>query len=249
MEKYKVLIVEDELIVAEDLKEILQQASYEVIGIATNDVEAMQLLQQKVIPDVILVDISIKGKKDGIQLIREIQAQQAIPFIYITSFSTRAVLEKAKHTQPYGYIVKPYKAQDVLIAIELAIFNAAAGHFKGIPVSQNLPEGKNNLLKDHLFIRDKGMLVKIKFSDILFLEAESNYTTIHLANAKYTLRSTLKNAEEQLPSERFFRIHKSFIINLAEITKVDCFQVIIGKTSLPVGRVYHEELMKKLTIF
>lgn len=248
MEKYKVLIIEDELIVAEDLKEILENAAYEVTGIAMNDLEAMQLMEQAV-PDIILVDIAIKGKKDGIQLIREIREQYLIPFIYITSFSTRAVLEKAKLTQPYGYIVKPYKAQDVLIAIEIAISNAAAEHFKGTPGPLTVPIKEDDLLKDHLFIRDKGMLVKIKFSDILYLEAESNYTTIHLATSKYTLRSTLKNAEEQLPSERFFRIHKSFIINLAEISKVDCFQVIIGKTSLPVGRIYHEELMKKLTIF
>jgi DNA-binding LytR/AlgR family response regulator len=248
MEKYKVLIIEDELIVAEDLKEILENAAHEVIGIATNDEEAMTILEGAV-PDIMLVDISIKGKRDGIQLVSAVREKFAVPFIYITSHATRAVIEKAKLTQPYGYIVKPYREQDVLIAVELAIANAAAEQLKqGQSFHAELLK-EQNPLKDHLFIRDKGMLIKIKFSDILFLEAESNYTTVHLIHTKYTLRSTLKNAEEQLPADRFFRIHKSFIINLQEISKLDSSQVIIGKTSLPIGRIYQEELMKKLTIF
>lgn len=247
MEKYKVLIIEDELIVAEDLKEILERASYEVIGIAVDQEETARLLETH-LPDLLLVDISIKGKTDGIQLASRIRDQYLIPFIYITSYATRSVIEQAKLTQPAAYIVKPYKEQDVLIAVELAISNAEALQFKKTANQENHGNEKDPL-KDHLFIRDKGMLVKIKFSDILFLEAESNYTTLHLANTRYTLRSTLKNAEEQLPPERFFRIHKSFIINLQEIDKVDSSQVIIGKTSLPIGRAYQEELMKKLTIF
>jgi DNA-binding LytR/AlgR family response regulator len=199
-------------------------------------------------PDIVLMDISIKGNMDGIQLANTIREQFDLPFIYITSYTTKSILERAKLTKPYGYVVKPYKEQDLLITVELALSNVAGDKLKqkqtGIP-----DKAKNQLLADHLFIRDKGGLLKIKFSDILFLEADSNYTSIHLSTTKYTLRSTLKNAEDQLPVERFFRIHKSFIINLQEITKIDSSTVIIGKTALPIGRIYLEPLMKKLTIF
>lgn len=248
METFKVLIVEDELIIAEDLKEILEGASYEVIGIATSWEETARALQTA-LPDVLLIDISIKGNVDGVQVANMIRERFNLPFIYITSYTTKSVIERAKLTKPYGYIIKPYKEQDVLISVELALSNFAIDKLKQnsafTPDSQ-----KNHVLKDdHLFIRDKGGLVKIKFSDILFLEADGNYTIIHLAGSKYMLRSTLKSAESQLPAERFFRIHKSYIINLQEITKIDSSLVSVGKVALPIGRAYQEPLMKRLTIF
>lgn len=246
MEKFKVLIIEDELIIAEDLKEILENAFYEVVAIAASSEETLRVLQT-VVPDIALIDVSIKGSVDGIQLANMIHERFDFPFIYITSYTTKSVIERAKLTKPYGYIVKPYKEHDVLISVELALSNAAIDKLKQAPiptVAQN-----QTITTEHLFIRDKGGLLKVRFSDILFLEADGNYTTIQLANAKYTLRSTLKNAEEQLPTERFFRIHKSYIINLQEITKIDSSIVVVGKTPLPIGRAYQELLMKKLTIF
>jgi DNA-binding LytR/AlgR family response regulator len=248
METFKVLIIEDELIIAEDLKEILEQAAYEVIGMTTSWEDTLPILQEG-LPDILLIDISIKGNIDGIQLANMIRERFNLPFIYITSYTTKPVIERAKLTKPYGYIVKPYKEQDVLISLELALSNFAIDNLKqnSAFTSDNL---KEHVLKDdHLFIRDKGGLIKIKFSDILFLEADSNYTIIHLAGSKYMLRSTLKSAEEQLPSERFFRIHKSYIINLQEITKIDSSMVSIGKITLPIGRIYQEPLMQRLTIF
>src|SRR3954464_1158463 len=116
MEKYKVLIVEDELIIAEDIKDILEHASYEVIGMAASGKEAIQLVSE-VMPDILLIDISIKGNMDGIQLANTIREQFNLPFIYITSYTNKSILERAKLTKPYGYIVKPYKEQDVLIAV------------------------------------------------------------------------------------------------------------------------------------
>jgi DNA-binding LytR/AlgR family response regulator len=248
METFKILIIEDELIIAEDLKEILEQAAHEVIGIATSWEETLPVLQ-KGLPDIFLIDISIKGDVDGIQLANMIRERFNLPFIYITSYTTKSVIERAKLTNPYGYIVKPYKEQDVLIAVELALSNFSTDKLK-----QNLTFAgdsiKNQpLTDDHLFIRDKGSLIKIKFSDILFLEADGNYTTIHLPASRYMLRSTLKSAEDQLPPERFFRIHKSYIINLQQITKIDSSMVSVGKVALPIGRSYQEPLMKRLTIF
>ena len=247
MEKFKVIIIEDELIIAEDIKDILEQASYEVIGIAASGKEAIQLLQQE-LPDILLVDISIKGDMDGIQVANTIREQFHLPFIYITSYTNKSILERAKLTKPFGYIVKPYKEQDVLIAVELALSNAASESIKSDNLLSSI-KTKVQPMDDHLFIRDKGGLLKIKFSDILYLEADGNYTTIHLAAHKYTLRSTLKNAEDQLPTDRFFRIHKSYIINLQEITKIDSSAVVVGKSLLPIGRIYQEPLMKRLTIF
>ncbi|HSH66304.1 MAG TPA: LytTR family transcriptional regulator DNA-binding domain-containing protein [Bacteroidia bacterium] len=247
MEKFKVVIVEDELIIAEDIKEILETASYEIIGIAASAEEALQLFNT-ILPDIVLVDVSIKGNVDGIQLATIMREKFNFPFIYITSYTNKSVIERAKLTKPYGYLVKPYKEQDVLIAVELALSNSTMDKLKQTSVNQS-NSVSNTVSDDHLFIRDKGGLLKIKFADILFLEADGNYTTIHLLNTKYTLRSTLKNAEEQLPKERFFRIHKSYIINLHEITKIDSSMVVVGKTALPIGRAYQDALMKRLTIF
>jgi DNA-binding LytR/AlgR family response regulator len=248
METFKVLIIEDELIIAEDLKEILEQAAYEVIGMTASWEETLQVLK-KGLPDILLIDISIKGNVDGIQLANMIRERFNLPFIYITSYTTKPVIERAKLTKPYGYIVKPYKEQDVLIAVDLALSNFTMDKLKQYPTFTADSAKNQSLTDDHLFIRDKGGLVKIKFSDILFLEADGNYTTIHLPGSRYMLRSTLKSAEDQLPPERFFRIHKSYIINLQQITKIDSSMVSVGKVALPIGRSYQEPLMKRLTIF
>lgn len=116
----KILIVEDEFIIADVLNSILTAAGYEVCGIADNVNEALELLAQYR-PEFVLLDIYLKGKLTGIDLAHRL-SQQNIPFIYISANSNQKVLEAAKVTNPYGFVIKPFREKDVLLALDIALY-------------------------------------------------------------------------------------------------------------------------------
>ncbi|OJX01323.1 MAG: hypothetical protein BGO70_16290 [Bacteroidetes bacterium 43-93] len=113
-----ILIVEDEFIVANNLKIILQQAGYSVVGIAASVTDANSLIAGNKV-DIVLLDIHLKGKLTGIDLAHQLK-EKHIPFVYLSANSDRNILDQAKITEPYGFLVKPYREKDVLIALEIA---------------------------------------------------------------------------------------------------------------------------------
>ncbi|HRI61980.1 MAG TPA: response regulator, partial [Saprospiraceae bacterium] len=107
----KILIVEDEFIVANDLSLMLRRAGYSVCGIADSVSEARDIVSREN-PDLVLLDIQLKGRLTGIDLAQELKEQQ-IAFVYLSALSSRSILESAKTTQPYGFLVKPFREKDI----------------------------------------------------------------------------------------------------------------------------------------
>ncbi|MDN3582397.1 sigma 54-interacting transcriptional regulator [Mucilaginibacter flavus] len=120
MYKKKILIVEDEFIIADVLSNILKTAGYEVCAIADSVQEALDMLAQFE-PEFVLLDIYLKGKLTGIDLAHRL-TEKNIPFIYISANSNQKVLEAAKVTNPYGFVIKPFREKDVLIALDIAVY-------------------------------------------------------------------------------------------------------------------------------
>ncbi len=118
--KKRILIVEDQFIEAHDLQLILENAGYEVYGIARSVAQALELIEEEK-PDLVFLDIFLKGNETGIDLAKKLK-ENHIGFIYISANSSRAILDEAKKTQPYGFIVKPFREQDVLITLEIACY-------------------------------------------------------------------------------------------------------------------------------
>ena len=114
----KILIVEDEFIVANNLQMILEEAGYTITGVAASAREAQEYIQQYK-PDLVLLDIKLKGKLSGIDIARELKAGH-IPFIYLSAYANQTILEEAKTTEPYGFLVKPVREKDLLVALEIA---------------------------------------------------------------------------------------------------------------------------------
>lgn len=117
----KIIIVEDEALIAAELKSTLQLLGHRVVGHAMNGDKALDLFARED-ADLILLDINIKGTLNGIDLAKVIRKKYSVPFIYLTSFSDKTTLDQAKDTLPYGYIVKPFTDNDLKVNIELAIF-------------------------------------------------------------------------------------------------------------------------------
>lgn len=122
MSNFKILIVEDEVLIAEDLKDSLEELGYDVCSVCYNSEKAVKELY-RCQPDLALLDITIRGSQNGIDLGNIINKNHEIPFIYLTSHSDKATLDRAKVTRPYGYIVKPFKDSDLSSSIQIALFN------------------------------------------------------------------------------------------------------------------------------
>ena len=116
------MIVEDEIIVAKDIQRILKKLGYEAFDPFSQGKKALDAIE-KLCPDLILLDINLKGSElDGIQVAEQIHQSYQIPFIFLTAFSDKPTLEKAKLTEPYGYIIKPFEEDDIRTAIEVAYY-------------------------------------------------------------------------------------------------------------------------------
>ena len=225
----KILILEDQLIIARDLKGILQSLGYAVVGMVTSVKKAEEILRQQPV-DLILLDIIVQGDEDGIDLAQKIREQYHIPFIFITSHSDPNTLERAKNSEPYGYLLKPFEDDDVRVAIDMALYNFHK------QTSQPTAELETELLiTDSLFIKDRGAFKKLYFEDIHYIKADSNYCHVKTADREYTLRSTLKDFDGKLPSF-FLRVHKSYIANIQRIDRLDATHIVINGNELPINR-------------
>jgi PAS domain S-box-containing protein len=121
MSKIKILVVEDESIVAKDIQNTLIRLGYDVPATASNAVSAYQKLDD-IQPDLVFLDIKLKGDIDGIQIAEKIKNTYDIPVIFLTSFVDKGTLDRAKVTEPYGYIVKPFNESDLQSTVEMALY-------------------------------------------------------------------------------------------------------------------------------
>jgi len=116
----KILIVEDEFIVADDVQLTLERGGYEVCGIATSVLEAREMVEKKK-PSLVLLDIYLKGQLSGIELAKELK-EKTIAFVYLSANSNQKILEAAKATEPYGFLVKPFREKDLLVTLDVAFY-------------------------------------------------------------------------------------------------------------------------------
>ena len=238
---YKVLIVEDEMIIAANISLQLTNLGYEVTGIIPRGEEVLSHIEYN-LPDIILMDINLKGDLDGIEIAGFIQISYKIPIIFLTANADEAHFNRAKATNPYGFISKPFKKLDLQRAIELTIIRIQEEQTIEKGVELNADE--TFILSDCIFVRNHDKMVKVFISDILYIEAERNYCKIHCKDKEHLLVMTLKDVEEKLTSKNFLRIHRSFIVNITHIDEIATSHVVIAKKAIPLSA----ELKKKLLL-
>jgi DNA-binding LytR/AlgR family response regulator len=251
MEKLNIFIVEDESIVAKDIQNSLTKLGYNVVGTANNGLDAIEKITQ-LMPDLVLMDIMIKGDLTGIEVSERIKEHMSVPVIFLTAYADEGTLARAKITEPYGYIIKPFKEIDLHSTIEMAVYKheKEAELLKERDFLYSLVESKDEKLSDILFVKSNSRLVKIHLKDIYFAEALKDYVIINTEFARYTVHSTMRELEKKLNTVDFARVHRSFIARLDKIQSIDSQNVIMEneKKTIPVGASYKEELMQKLNM-
>jgi DNA-binding LytR/AlgR family response regulator len=239
---FRVLIVEDEPIIARDVSYMLEDLSYEVASIIHEAKEVLPFLKREPV-DLILLDINLEDELTGIDLGHLIKQRYDIPFIYLTSYSDSATLERAKVTQPYGYLVKPIDIRNLKSTISIARYN-----YQSKLIEQD--EKKDDFwLESEFFIRHKGELVRINVANILFAEANDNYTHLYTSEQKFLVSTTLKKVEEKLSVFNFCRVHRSYLINIRHIDKIFQDDVYLKQHRVPISRKYKDDLFDKITTF
>ncbi len=243
MTPLKIAIVEDEMITAESIKDMLEDLGYEVTGIYIRATKALEaILRDK--PDLALLDINLKGEETGIWLAEELKMKYNIPYVFLTSYGDKATIEMATETNPYGYLLKPIEKQHLFASIEVAIKK-----FGELNAKEELPEFEGAVLKDALFIKDEYLLVKVQFQDIHFVKANGNYLEVQTESKKHLIKGTLSSFLEILPRDIFFQSHRSYLLNIEKIEALGGNYVKMGKTDIPITPQNKEELMNQLNLY
>ncbi len=240
----KILIVEDEMIIAANISLQLSEMGYEVSGIVSRGEDALTYIKQN-LPDIVLIDIQLKGEWDGIDTALKMQEFQSnLAIIYLTANADEANFNRAKVTHPYAFIPKPFKKLDLQRSIELTVNQLKCN----IATSSGEPSNENSttVLKDCLFVRHQENMVKVDIKAIRYIEAERNYCRIFSTEKDYLLVSTLKEMEKKLPQKHFLRIHRSYIVNLSRIDEIANTHVVISRKAIPMARGMRQELLKRL---
>lgn len=240
----RIAVVEDEMIIGAKISMQLTTLGYEVTGILSRGEEVLQHVEESK-PDIVLLDIHLKGKLDGIETGTLLKQRFDIPIIYLTANSDEATFNRAKATKPYAFISKPFKQLDLQRAIELTISRLAEP--EGYTATeQNSDNEQPYILGDRIFVRHKDKMVKIMLVDILYIEADRNYSRIFTKAKEFLLSITLKSIEEKLTEQVFQRVHRSYIVNLSQIEEVSEDHLNVSGVGIPLSSAYKESLLQKL---
>jgi hypothetical protein len=373
MSKTRILVVEDESIVAKDIQRTLEKLGYEVPATASSAASAFEKLEE-IEPDLVFLDVKLKGEQDGVHIAEHIKDRYDIPVIFLTSFVDQDTIDRAKVTEPYGYLVKPFNEGDLKTTVEMALFkfskdrelrmseqrlSNALGKIENavFVTDQNLrlnyinekalticgglsgmdsvgldiysligieKEGGVSITKDDLksilirdnvftlsnayviikkdnsnilcnitasavrdekdnflgaaivvtdasestspattqaspstimdnqvvqnsfFVKKGSMLVKVYLDNVQWIQAMDNYVIIQTNTDQFIIHSTMKDVEMKLPSSKFLRVHRSYIIPLEKITVLDENSVLIGDKTIPIGKSYKDVFMSRL---
>jgi DNA-binding LytR/AlgR family response regulator len=244
MSKMRILIIEDDVIYATKLEIFLLELGYEVISVVDTISEGIKQFYATN-PDVLIIDISLEGKYDGIKLAEKINSDQvnAKPFIFLTASEDNETFLKAKMTSPSAFLLKPFEKKSLQFAIEIAFQN-----FSNNAQPKNTSLDSTIFVKDNIFIKKDKRIIKISISDVLYIKVEAKYSMIYTISESYILRISLKEILSLITTEYIIRVHRKFLVNSNKIAEFDLENnvMIVGDKHIPIGSSYKKWVIDKL---
>jgi DNA-binding LytR/AlgR family response regulator len=226
------MIVDDTPLAREMLKDLLSSYdSLELVAECEDTFQAKKVLDKKQV-DLIFLDVEMP-KMTGLEFLKSLKDPPLV--IFITAREHYAV-EAFEHNV-VDYLVKPVNESRFMKAV-----SRAEEIFKG---KDKTVDGSD---KDYVFIKDKGVLTKVLFDDILFIKALGDYVTIHTPAKQYTIHVNMRAIEERLPADKFFRLHRSYIIALGKVDTIEQDTVFIQKNAIPIGEAQKQEMLSRLNL-
>lgn len=207
--------------ISEQLSDILIEIGYEVIGIGYDYDSSVEILQTEN-PDIAILDIKMHGKDEGFSIAKYINDKLKIPFVFLTSFSDKETLQQAVDMSPAAYLVKPFTTSDIFSTLTL--------------VKSNLEK-----ITQEIVIKQGWDKIKIKTSDLLWVETDDKYLKIHTKMNTYLHRSSITAFLNKLNEKDLKQTHRSFAVNVKEITMLSTNYVLINNTKIPLSRKYKKQ--------
>lgn len=247
MQSVNVLIIEDHPEESTPLKAALEANNYSVVGVATNFKDALDLYYNSTV-DIAIVDIFLNGNPEGIAFAETINAtpKASKPFVFLTSSTDRGLFERAKLTQPFSYLMKPFNELEILYALETAVekFYKQPDVFLGDAEDTIISE-------DHLFIKKGKALKKVLVSSIIYIEVEEKYCNIITEDEKFVILISLTKILKLLDTSKFCRTHRNFIVNIEKVQQIvpsDNLILLSGNHKATLSDTYKDILKRIRTL-
>lgn len=242
-----VLIVENDILLATNIKLSLEKEGIGIAGIASNLENAVELMKRCDI-DLALIDIELDGPEDGIITASELVRIKWIPIIYITGNTPLVIGDRIKRTFPAAFLQKPIRMKELQVQIEIALHNFNEG---------NLPS-PSKIETEHIFLPTVNGLVSVKINEILYVKAErinaqlfltqTESKRLHQNNGSAVLAFVNKGRiASRLPSQ-FFELSRSFLVNLSHVTRIDGATLYLQAHSIPIPDGRRKALLERLTV-
>ncbi len=246
----KILVVEDVNNIEIDVRNRLEEMGYMVQSIVLSAEKAFESIENET-PDLVLMDIKLDGKINGIEAARQIQDNYSVPVVFLSGENDKKLLRETVEAGAFGFVSKPFKEAEIFANIENALYK----HEKYLDLLKENKKlkaltGITKANQEFIFIKADYKLNKIDLKEILFLEAQKDYVVIHTDKKVFTTHATMKKMERVLPEDEFIRIHRSYIIRLDKIISVKYPDLVIEHKMkvLPVGGLYRKALFDQLNI-
>ncbi len=244
MDKVRIYIVEDEGVTRITLEDCLENLGYEVAGwSATAEQAWIELTELQV--DLVMLDIQLQGEKNGIWLAQQLRKVGKVPYIFLTAFGDAATVQEAVKTQPHGYLVKPFKPDDIFTSIAVALENFSLN--KAAVDSKTKAQNNDYRIRDAIYVRDEYLFIKLHVNEIRYIKSDRNYLEIHLEEKRLVVRKSLKSLLELLPENLFFQVHKSYVVHIGYIDSFTASRLHVKGQEIPIGDAYKEDFAKRFT--
>lgn len=248
MSALNILIVEDEFLVAADIEESLLSLGYKVQNCVATGPGAIAEVEKN-LPDIILMDIVLKGEMNGIEAATIINQKHNVPIIYLTANADIGTVEQAKISLPYGYIIKPFTEKELQTNIEIARFkfeNDIKSKIESDQFNKFFQFGKQD--NEQIIVDSVDGLEKIHIPDVYYLEQDGNQCIIHMFQDKVVVNRSLTDLESRFPSDSFIRVSKDHLVNIKKIFMAKFPEIIIADkmSVITVEETYREHLESKI---
>ncbi|MBS1530697.1 MAG: response regulator transcription factor [Bacteroidetes bacterium] len=226
------VIIDDEPIARKLLQEYIEETDFlRLVGTAENPLKIAGLIQEHQ-ADLVFLDINMP-KMTGLEFLR---SAKNLPMVIMTTAYGQYALEGFE-LDVIDYLVKPFSLERFLKACH------KAHEFKLLRSRKQLPDKAGD---EYFFVKSNGKIERVAFDDLIYVEALTNYVTLHTVNGKLVTYLTIKGLMESLPAGKFIQVHKSFIINTDKVKTIDGNTINLPNASITIGQSFRDEVMKRI---
>ena len=234
IQKIKIGIVEDEMIISETIAMALEKLGYEISGVVGTYKEAIAMIENTS-PDLVVMDINLGTKKDGIDLASEVKGRFGTPVIFLTANSDPATVNRAKDIHPLAFLVKPFSQNDLFSAIEIGWNN----YNKNLNIVLDKPK--------YIILKVGRIFEKINIESILYLKNDQNYMDVFLhSGKKVSVRYSTADILKLLPENQFVKINRAYIVNVKQVSKIDTKYLHTAQLTIPISKEVRKTLIQKM---